>query len=251
MMLTNENYFSPEMNKKYMSVSQFKSFQNCESMALAELNGEYERERTPAMLVGSYVDAHFSKELDLFKAKNPEIFTMKGDLKSEFKHANYIIERIERDPFFMKYLNGETQKIVTGEIAGVPFKAKFDIYHPGKAIVDLKVMRSFEREWKDNIKLNFIEFWQYDIQGAVYRELEGNRLPFIIAAATKEREPDLEVIGIPHERLDFCLEIVKQTVGRFNDLKHGIGEPTRCEKCDWCKRTKILNSVISWESVGA
>ena len=85
-MLTNENYFSPENQMKYMGVSQFKSFEKCEAAALAEVTGNYERERTTALLVGSYVDAHFEGTLDIFKAKNPEVFTKKGELRSEYKH---------------------------------------------------------------------------------------------------------------------------------------------------------------------
>jgi len=57
-MLTAENYFSQENNMKYMGASQFKSFMNCEAAALAEIKGEFEREKTVALLVGSYVDAH-------------------------------------------------------------------------------------------------------------------------------------------------------------------------------------------------
>jgi hypothetical protein len=96
--------------------------------------------------VGSYVDAHFEKNLDIFKAKTLEIFTMKGDLKSDYKHANYIIERIERDPMFMSFISGTPQVIKTGEIEGVPFKIKIDSYHEARnigdfeAIVDLKIM---------------------------------------------------------------------------------------------------------------
>ena len=43
--------------------------------------------KTAALLVGSYVDAHFSNELAIFKAQNPEIFTRNGDLKSEYKKS--------------------------------------------------------------------------------------------------------------------------------------------------------------------
>ena len=40
MKLTHENYYSPEANQAYMSVSQFKAFDRCEAAALAELRGE-------------------------------------------------------------------------------------------------------------------------------------------------------------------------------------------------------------------
>lgn len=35
--LTAENYYSPEANQAYMSVSQFRSFEVCEAAAIAEL----------------------------------------------------------------------------------------------------------------------------------------------------------------------------------------------------------------------
>ena len=43
MQLTAENYYSIEANNAYMSASFVKSMLNCESMAIAELRGEYER----------------------------------------------------------------------------------------------------------------------------------------------------------------------------------------------------------------
>lgn len=186
-MLTSENYFSLENNMKYMGTSQFKAFQKCEAMALAEIKGEYVREKTPALLVGSYVDSHFEKTLDLFKAKNPSIFTAKGELKSEYKNAEYIIERLEKDKLFMRYMSGQKQVIQTGEIEGVLFKTKIDSYMPSEFITDLKIMKDFEGIWQDGIKLSFIEAWSYDIQASIYQYVEGNKLPFIIAAATKEK----------------------------------------------------------------
>ena len=48
--LTAENYFSPEMSKHYMSVSQYKDFLKCEAMAMAKINGEYQQEYTAALL---------------------------------------------------------------------------------------------------------------------------------------------------------------------------------------------------------
>lgn len=247
-MIIHENYFSPENQMKYMGASQFKAFDNCEAAALAELKGEYEREVTNSLLIGSYVDAHFEKSLDLFKVKHPEIFTRNGDLKADFKRAEYIIERIERDPMFMEFMSGQKQVIKTGDICGVPFKIKIDSYHPGKMIVDLKVMKDMEPLWKEGKgKVNFAEAWGYDIQGAIYQAIEGNHLPFYLAVATKEVEPDIEIIEIPQHYMDAALEYVKQKVMRFQAIKEGDIEPVRCEKCNYCKRTKVLDSVRSLE----
>ena len=55
MKLTADNYFSQEAQMEYMSASQFKAFDKCEAAALAEIKGEYIREKTTALMVGSYV----------------------------------------------------------------------------------------------------------------------------------------------------------------------------------------------------
>lgn len=249
-MLTNENYRSIENNKKYFSSSQFKDFLSCESEALAKINGDITEEKSTSLLIGSYVDAHFEGTLDIFIAKNPEITLKSGGLKSDYLHANYIIERIEKDPMMMKYLSGEIQVIKTGEIDGIPFKIKMDSYHPGKAIVDLKIMKDMEKIWQDGLKISFVEAWKYDMQAAIYQEVEGNKLPFLIACATKQKpEPDIELLSIPQERLDYCLELVKANIKHFNDVKNGLEEPTRCGKCNYCRSTKVLTSVIDYNEL--
>ena len=112
MKLTAENYHSPEANREYLSVSQYKDFTGtlgqpcCEEYALAKIDGKWEDETTTALLVGSYVDAHFEGTLDVFKGKNPELFKKDGGLKSDYVRAEEIINRIERDDYFMKYLSG-------------------------------------------------------------------------------------------------------------------------------------------------
>jgi hypothetical protein len=247
-MLTNENYFSIENQMKYMGTSQFKTFMDCQARGLAEVKGEYVREKTSALLVGSYVDAHFEKSLDLFKAQNPEIFTQKGTLRSEYSNAENIIARLERDNLFMSFMSGEKQVIKTAEIDGIPFKIKMDSYIANDYIVDLKVMRDFERIWKDGLKISFIEAWGYDYQAAIYQAVEGNNLPFIIAAATKEKEPNLELFSIPQQRIDYCLDVVKQYAPLFANIKLGLIEPTRCGYCDYCKSTKVLSQVIPYDT---
>jgi hypothetical protein len=253
MRVENENYHSPEANKTYFSASQFKAFLECEAKATATLRGEHKEEKTTALLVGSYVDAHFEKTLDLFKAHNPEIFTKSGDLKAEYRHAEYIIERIERDEMFMRYMRGGKQVIITGEWLGVDWKIKMDSYHKGKAIVDLKVMRDFKPVWTDEQgKIPFVEAWGYDIQGAIYQAVEGNGLPFFIAAATKEKpEPDIAIMSIPQAKLDTAAKIVAFHIDRFVDVKRGLETPVRCEKCDYCRRTKVLTKIVSYEEVCA
>ncbi len=252
--LTSENYFSKENQLAYMGVSQFKAFEKCEAAAVAEILGEFERKPTPALLVGSYVDAHFEGSLDIFKAKHPEIFKRDGNLKSEYTKAEEIINRIESDEFMMKFLNGEKQVIMTGVISGVPIKIKIDAYHPGKMIVDQKIMKDFAPIYvPEQGKLTFIEAWGYDLQGAVYQEIvrqnTGETLPFYIAAATKESETDLGVFAVSQELLDYELEHFADFAPSYQFLKTNPEAAERCEHCDYCKRTKKLNKIISMEEL--
>lgn len=250
MILTAENYFSKEAQTEYMGSSQFKAFDKCEAAALAELNGEYVPEKTSALLVGSYVDAYFSGEMDRFKGQNPEIFKRDGNLKSEYVQADDIIRRIDGDSMFKKYISGQAQVIMTGEISGVPVKIKIDSFHPGRAIVDLKIMRDFLPVWVEGRgRLPFAEAWGYDIQGAMYRAVEGHDLPFILAAATKERVPDIALISIPSDVLDTAMEYVASKIQRFADIKRGLIVPERCEHCDYCKATKVLDSLVDYRDV--
>ena len=192
MQLTAENYYSEEANFEHMSVSQFKDFvgtygrRGCEFTAMDKIRGVYKEEETTALLVGSYVDAYFEGTLDKFKAEHPDIFKKTGDkgLKSDYVQANDIIARIERDEFFMAHMSGQKQVIMAGELFGLPWKIKIDSYLEGIAIVDLKVMASLTKlEWVRDIGyLDFVRYWGYDIQGAVYQEIvyqnTGKRLPF-------------------------------------------------------------------------
>ena len=69
MEVTNENYFSKEMEMKYVGSSQIKNFLKCEAAALARVKGEWTEKKNKSMLVSSYIDEAISGTLDLFKAQ--------------------------------------------------------------------------------------------------------------------------------------------------------------------------------------
>ena len=254
MNLTADNYFSREANQQYMSVSQFKSFLKCPAAALAELNGEYQREQTTALLVGSYVDAWFSGEMEQFTAEHPEIFKRDGTLKTDYEQAERIIARVQRDPMFMEYMSGEKQVIMTGQIEGVPFKIKVDSLLPDR-IVDLKIMRDFKPMYSEEMccKVPFWIAWGYDIQAACYQEIvrqnTGKTLPFFLAAATKEKSTDYDVFHIVQSDIALALETVKREIVQYDAIKKGIIEPERCGECDYCRETKMLTEVVESDSV--
>lgn len=250
--LSSDSYYGEQANCEYMSVSQFKEFQNCEAAALAHMNGEYIPEVTDALLVGSFVDAYFEGTLDAWKEEHPEIFMKSGELKAQYRHAETMINRVKRDDFFMRGMSGEKQVIMTGEIAGSPYKIKIDSLL-SNAIVDLKTVKDFELIWNPLSKKreHFILHWGYDIQGAVYREIVRQNveklLPFYIFAVTKEKpEPDLEAFWLPESYLESALAVVKELTPRFQKIKNGELQPTRCGNCAYCRRTKKLKAPIDF-----
>ena len=250
---TSSNYHGTEANKAYWSVSSFKAFDRCEASGLASVRGQYKREMTDALLIGSYVDAYFSGELDEFVGKHEtEMFKKNGELYAKFEHANRMINAVECQPLMMEFLEGEKQVIKTAKLFGVDWKIKMDVYN-GERIVDFKTAKDFEPVYKEGFgKVSFIEAYGYDIQGAVYQKVvelnTGKRLPFYIVAVTKEKVPDVAVIEIPQPVLDTALKVVEAKIDRFDLVKMGEIEPERCEHCEWCRSTKVLTVPSVYES---
>lgn len=244
MNLTKRNYFTQKANREFMSVSQFKTFEKCPAAAMAEINGKFTREKTTSLLVGSYVDSYFEGTLKTFIRQNPEVFKRDGTLKAEYIQAEAIIQRIMQDHLFSEYMSGQKQVIMTGTINGVKVKIKIDSLLPDK-IVDLKIMKDFESVYvPERGSLPWFEAWGYDLQGAVYQEVvrqnTGLLLPFHLAAATKEKVTDIDIVHIGQNHLDFAFERVNSNIAMYDAIKKGIVAPERCEKCEYCKTTKVL-----------
>ena len=238
-------------------MSQYKDFAGtygkmaCEFSAIEKLEERWAQKKTTPLLVGSYVDSYFEGTVGEFKKETPEIFKQDGGLKAPYIQADKIIERMERDPLFMMYMSGKKQVIMTAELFGTKWKIKIDSYAEGIAITDLKVVESITKpKWVRDIGyLDFIRYWGYDIQGAIYQEVvyrnTGLRLPFYIAAGTKEEEPNIEVIQVTQNYLDEAKNMVEMNMPRILRVKNGEVEPDRCEMCDCCRHTKVLKRPIS------
>ncbi len=203
------------------------------------------------------IDNEYSGSISDFRKASPSMLNKRGELKSDFKKAEEVIARIERDEFFMKHLSGEKQVIMTANFLGADWKIKMDSYIPDIAIVDLKVIKDIhERFWckgdDENVKgyVSFVEKWGYDVQGAIYQKIveinTGKKLPFFLAVADKGKFPDIEIVHIPQERLDLILNTMSLEVNNILKIKTGLREPIRCEHCDYCKSTKVLKADISY-----
>lgn len=232
--LNDSNYYSLLADQQYFSVSQYKSFMRCEAATMAYLRGEYERETTTALLVGSYVDAYFEGTLENLLSTIPYdvVFTKQGKKRSEFEKADEIIRKIESDQLFMKFLSGEKQRIFTFKMFGANWKIKLDSFIKDVCIADLKTARDIKGLPK----------WRYDLQGAVYQrgveKKTKKKLPFYLSVATKEDIVELGIFQIPQSTLDLALEEVGENMPHLIEVKAGKIEPTRCEECDYCKRTR-------------
>ena len=254
MELTNENYYSKEANLEYISVSQYKDFKKCEFYGLMKALGEFVEPKSTALLAGGYADSYFSGKLEQYKLENPQIFKKDGTLKSDYEKANECINVALNDEFFMSKLSGEKQLILTGKINGCKVKGALDFLNDD--IVDLKLVASIrELAWNDKKKkkLNFIENYDYDTQGAVYQELVRQnyktKKPFDIAALSKEDEPDKAIIRIEDDILEEKLKEFADYIPRINAIKSGVVEPEHCGCCPCCRKYNKLNRVVSYKEL--
>ena len=99
--------------------------------------------------------------------------------------------------------------------------------------------------------MSFIEEWQYPIQVAVYSEVERlarNRdtyKDFYIVAVSKEKIPDHAIIDLTDpERRELELNRIKENLPRILAVKSGQEPPRRCERCDYCRRTKMVGRPV-------
>lgn len=263
--LTEENYYSLEADNLYCSASQFKMVNGCLGRVGCEyqyrkyLDGEWRHEPTKDMLIGSYVDARYEGTIDKFRQEHPELFVTRGDrkgeLKSEFIKAEEIYNRLQKDELFSQFMDGEKQIIMTGDIEGLPFKIKMDSLHRGRCIVDLKIMQDISKVFwtKDYGHMDFVTYWGYDTQLAIYQEIyrqnTGETLPCFIAAADKGKYTNFEVIAVDNDRLHECLVNVKTAIPMIKAIRSREIEPVQCGLCDCCIDNKILTGPIHFSEL--
>lgn len=245
MILTRDNYYSREANEAYWSASFVKDMLDCPARAMAVLRGEYEKPPTTALLVGGYVDAYFEGRLCEFIGAHGELLKADGSLRSAYLRASEMINRAESDDVFADFMRGEKQVIRTGQIGGIPFKAKFDVYIKGQRIVDLKTVKNMLPVYREGQgRISFADAWHWPLQMAIYQKLEGGSLPCYLAVITKESPPDIEVIHIPQSVLDAEIEILLSKLPYFDAIRSGVVEAERCTRCEYCRSTKKLTGPV-------
>ncbi len=276
--LNEKNYYTPEMNLKYLDCSTYKNFmgtvarKGCECRALAIAKGEYTPPKTTALMIGSYVDRYFDGTLAEFMVEEMDnLYTKasikrfkegKGDLEllSDYKMADVMIKRAIKEPLFMRYVQGDTQKILTADIDGVPIRVKLDSYD-GKRITDIKTAASIsETYYAADLKerLNFAEYFGYVEQAYFYQTAVeqnfGKHLPYYLAVITKEKyssepHPKVAVIEIPDRLIAEKGKEIKQKIHTPWRLLQGEIDPVPCGTCEWCADNLPLEKVISLDEL--
>lgn len=251
MIISKENYYTPEADLNTFSVSQYKLFKQCEAKALAKVKGEYRQADNDAFLLGKYVHSWSEGTLEEFKNENPALFSTrgatKGQLKSSFMVANKMIETLEKDSVCMKFLEGEKEVLIQGELFGVKWRGMVDILNINKGFfADLKTTQGIYKKYSG---FNFIENYGYIEQMAVYRELIKQQfgkdlIPYIVAV-TKEDIPDKAVIRIDKGYTDSKLQEMEFYVERFQAIKDGKVDPVSCGSCDYCKSVNKVSRILS------
>ena len=264
MNLTPSNYHSKEANLFYMGSSQYKSWLKCEAHTLNWLNSGCADEDTDALMAGKYVHAwaQSPEAFENFKAINSGyIYNKKGEPYAPFKKADEMIECLQADPKIKFYMQGSHEVILTAQMFGVPWKVMIDVDNdPLNYLLDLKTTKSiseFGWVWSEaesrNVKVSFVEEWQYMIQAAVYSEVEriargrAEHKDFYIIAVSKEKTPDHQIIDLTDPaRISQELDKIAAALPRILAVKSGAEPPQRCEHCEYCRKTKRVGSPVHY-----
>ena len=93
-------------------------------------------------------------------------------------------------------------------------------------------------------RVDFATAWDWPLQLAIYQRIYeenyGVRLPGYLAVITKETPPDIRIIQVEQERMYAELALLEQQLPRFEAVKGGVIEPERCDKCEYCRESRIL-----------
>jgi hypothetical protein len=266
MELNRKNYFSSEMEKKYLGSTSFKAWDKysnfgCEAREVAKRKGEWTDKVNSAFLLGNYLHSWSSGDLQEFISNTPELFKKDGTLLKQYALGDTMINVFKNDPAMVQMREGEKEQIFTGEISGVPFKIQVDILNIGKGyFADIKTTKNmYEKYWNAETRERetFIQKYDYPLQFSIYVEIlrqnlnMDKHLDCYILAVDKQEIPDHEIIymdvdGFIKEKL----EEIKFKLPHIMAVRNGEIEPERCEKCDYCRQTKKIIKPIHWLDLG-
>lgn len=259
MNLTTENYYSFEADRQFMSVSQYKDWNECQNRAYEMyVTGKYHDLPKTAFIEGNFVHSYFHSPIEFQKY----LIEFKEEIYNKAKKAtkdnplpdremckDYRVilkacEDAEKDNFWMQYLDGVHEVIFEAEWLGIPWKIRVDVINRDKLFMsDIKAMASFEGGWKDDPNIPFYVKYGYWNRFAIYRKIlqiaTGKTYKLYMPCLTKEDPSDREIWEFNNEdALNAELAKVEQNIEEIKRVKaEGYGF-TSCERCSVCKKTK-------------
>ena len=105
--------------------------------------------------------------------------------------------------------------------------------------------------------VSFVELYKVPLKATIYSEVERLAMgrasedwsDFMLVAVSKEKYLDKSVFNMTDAtRIAAELAAVEANMPRIIALKAGLAEPVRCEKCNYCRSTKVLNNVIQYSA---
>lgn len=270
--LTAENYHSNEANKLFMSCSQYKSFISCEASAMNDLNKPDDEDEAKHFLLGKYGHkaAENGKHIEYLmknfgKFQNAGLIGKKGTANAEIRQFDEtIIPLMQNDSAIQAVLTGEKEVIITFDLFGIKWKAQIDVLNlENSFFCDLKFMRDTKKQYNERVGYyqNFIEFWGYDLQIAIYSygiKQFYNLMDYLLSSIvciTKEKVPKrLILTGFNEELINEKLftgdNAVQNNIDRIIMVKNGELEPNNCGDCDFCRKTMKTQIMNWWELDG-
>jgi hypothetical protein len=187
--------------------------------------------------------------LEEFKKENPTIYSSrgatKGQLKAEYQTANIMTNSLENDENCMKFLDGEKEVIIQGELFGIKWRGMVDVLNLEKGFFsDLKTTQGIHKKYGG---LTFIEQYGYIEQMAIYRELIKQQfgkdlIPYIVAIE-KNNNPLKAIIKVDERYTSPKLEEIEFNIVRIKNVKQGIEQPIGCGECDYCRKVSKVTQI--------
>jgi hypothetical protein len=147
----------------------------------------------------------------------------------------------------MKFLEGEKEVIIHGELFGVHWRGMVDVLNLEKGcFTDLKTTQAIHKKYSG---LTFIEHYGYVEQMSIYRELIKQQygkdlIPYIVAVE-KNDNPLKAIIKIDDRYTLPKLEEIEYNMERVIKVKNGQEEPISCGQCDYCRSINKVTQILT------
>ena len=203
------------------------------------------------------------------------------ELKSDFQNVDRMVKRLEEHQSYdaeLKFaLSGQKEVVLVAQIEGIWCKCKIDVMGDGH-ITDLKSSKNFHTHYDEQQRqrVNWYERYRYVTQMAFYREIFkinfGEYPEVYIVGISKEFYSDIEFLkfhkdwpiyetrselqdnganGLVEVEVEYTswyrweLEMhqIKEQLTTISMATNNDIGADRCEKCDWCRKTKKLNGA--------